>query len=138
MKKLIFLLVATVSIFTSCTKDDSDVMAQPDPIIGTWKIMTQYVDDVPVVVSECQKTGYLDYKENGSFEIKYAYGDGTCTQTLITGTFTREFSGKYHLKTAAESKIVYAKFTYNNTQLDIEETIIEGGVEKTYRRIYVK
>lgn len=145
MKKLFYPLFVLLSVaLIACSNDDSDALSKPDPIIGKWILTTQYVDEKPVVLSDCEKNIYYVFNEN-SYEYKIAETTGeSCSNNLKTGTWKREYTGKYLQNQDGVSEVVFRKFAYMIPDTDVFTQMIEevsigkGDAMKTYKRIYKK
>ncbi len=142
MKKATNLLIAFCAVlFMGCSSDDDNALAGVDPILGKWSLMTQYENEVPKELGDCQKDNFFEFKEEGTLTLKAnVLASDVCTVASKSGNWKREFTGKYILsgtdfpQVDGKDPVVYVKFAYDNTQMIIEETV--GGVK--YKRIYKK
>ena len=63
MKKATNLLIAFCAVlFMGCSSDDDNALAGVDPILGKWSLMTQYENEVPKELGDCQKDNFFEYK----------------------------------------------------------------------------
>jgi hypothetical protein len=81
MKKLLFLPLLVLALFTSCSKDDSDdngpIFSETEQMIfGNWKMHTineDYYNDSDEVVHNFNQSGLsnlFEYKQDGTFRYK--------------------------------------------------------------------
>ena len=76
MKKATNLLIAFCAVlFMGCSSDDDNALAGVDPILGKWSLMTQYENEVPKELGDCQKDNFFEYVMAGSKGTKMPRGD---------------------------------------------------------------
>jgi hypothetical protein len=148
MKKATSLLIAFFALLAiGCSSDDDNALAGVDPILGKWSLMTQYENEVPKELGDCQKDNFHEFKEEGTLTLKAnVFASDVCTEVSKSGNWKREFTGKYILSGAdfpdvidpetkkVKKPIIYAKFTYESTQMIIVDTLNKV----VYKRVYKK
>ena len=148
MKKATNLLIAFCAVlFMGCSSDDNNALEGVDPILGKWSLMTQYENEVPKELGDCQKDNFFEFKEEGTLSLKAnVLVSDVCTEVSKSGNWKREFTGKYILSGTdfpdvvdpvtkkIKKPIIYAKFTYENTQMIIVDTLNTI----VYKRVYKK
>lgn len=149
MKKATNLLIAFCAVlFMGCSSDDDNALAGVDPILGKWSLMTQYENEVPKELGDCQKDNFFEFKEEGTLTLKAnVLVSNVCNEVNKSGNWKREFTGKYILSGTdfpdvedpvtkeVKKPIIYAKFTYGNTQMIIEETVEAVKYKRVYKKM---
>lgn len=132
MKKIVFLFLVTVIIFTSCSKDDSSSGA--DPIIGTWAHTEEYENGVKAELDECDLKDTLIYGSDGAFTEKYyeAPNGRDCIESKSTGTWKNEGNNNYTTTIGNESSTV--KMTFSGDTFSFET---KDG-DDIYKSVYKK
>ena len=88
-QKLVGALFMALSLVACSGDDDSDSsqqMTNEELIIGKW----YFESKTPGSYSDCEKMGYIDFKNDGTFTIEsFEDNTSTCTSTgAVTGTYT--------------------------------------------------
>jgi hypothetical protein len=91
MKKSIILFVIFTASLFSCSKSDDGEIAQSN-IVGKWRTISAKQNELPVSLSTCFKSGYIEFLsidnlciiDSGEDDLK-----GTnCIHTISNGTYT--------------------------------------------------
>lgn len=122
-KNLLFVLLATLFIFTGCSSDD-DSSNNNSPILGTWSYNAykvsywndgNWIYDVEPITLEFSSNGTFIYRYDGEID-----GGGTWSISgdALTMTYNDEEWG--------DETIIYELVLLNNTTLRIKETFDDG------------
>ena len=137
MRKIIpilCLLVATLTIM-SCSDDDGDLPAT-DAIVGKWKIIQEFENDVELEVN-CTGISVFEYKLDGTYT--YDQYEGFVGQVceflkLVTGSWQNNGDATYK----------FTEDTYSYTaavSLEEDTLVVSGQIEGgagTYKTVYQK
>lgn len=138
MKKLILLLVIGLTVM-ACPNDDVDDPISENPIVGTWKFLESFENDVPEDIEPCDTEGALVFEENGNFSGEYYVDDnedGVCElEEMDMGTWSNT-GNLYTITIDGESET--KEITFEGNTFFFEETDIEGGISITYKDVFVK
>lgn len=120
MKKLLaFVLLGAAFgfIFSSCSKDDDESIAQ-DQIVGTWEGTSAYVDGVWIDITKYPYSSSLGFSvtfyDDGSYYSRGAFGTGRGTYKIsgktiysyVSGKLSMTYKIKYMTDTSAEVTLV--------------------------------
>jgi len=139
MKNLLLLCIAAFMLMACPAEDDTPPQANENSIIGTWKFLESFENDVRDENDLCDTEGTLIYTENGDFSIM-AYDDesidGTCELVFsANGTWTKAGNT---LSMTSEGETEIWEITFNGDTFSYEETDTEDGETIVYRDVFIK
>lgn len=112
MKRILFLLLAFATVFTSCEKDEAQ---DNDQYLGTWEAYFAYVDTYEKNTDELYNSFTQDYEEREY--VLRVYDDNSFTVILGGGNVQR---GIYVRKNKATIEM-----EYGNKESDVEDMVFE-------------
>ncbi|WP_296317049.1 lipocalin family protein [Winogradskyella sp. UBA3174] len=138
MKKLFLVFSVFALVFSSCNSDDDGGSASGS-IIGTWKFLEFYENEVLLENELCDTEETLVFSSNGDFSSQ-SYedndDDGTCELVFtVNGTWFN--SGDLHTITI-DGDSIQVEFIFEGNTFYTEEAYVEDGVVYTDKRVFVK
>ncbi len=125
MKKILILSVILVSLF-SCSDDDETNL---DPIIGTWKLEKQQIEDFDGTIvdetNECTIQSTLIFKSDNTSSVQLFGGpdqDGNCASDPVSkADWVNKGGNKYEILEEGETTpdVLEINFEENNTKFTI-------------------
>jgi hypothetical protein len=98
MKK-IFLLFFSLTLLTSCSKDDENTNTGPDPILGVWfisEVNNPFSNDGEL--SECNKQSSIEFTDDqNATTIFFDDDSGECESTTTTSTWKNLGDSNYEI-----------------------------------------
>ncbi len=132
MKNLFLLLIAIFLI--SCKSDDDSAATSKEEFIGSWTLSESYVNEVEIVLGECEKMETLTVKADETFvRNDYVTNVGPCGLVgSDEGTWENLGSNKYKLIVKGELYEYTILFSENSCVMTNEE---DGYI---YKDVFVK
>jgi len=138
MKKIILFSTLVSILFTSACNKDSDI-SDETAIIGTWTLISHFIDGVEVALDDCDMTSSISYDENYNYTRNtYQTISNNCEQSFNEiGVW--KFLGKNVFTTTPVNGEPY-KFTvgFSGDTYTTEDLVENNGVKKLHRLTYVK
>ena len=134
MKKIVFLLFFSITIF-ACSTSNNPAVA-PDPIIGQWQLTQIFVDDLDIT-SDCQNRTMINFNANGNLtaEIFDRFRGACASNGEQQGSWENQTSTTYVIDYGnGNPKTVIVSFANNISEL----TILETGDNYTIVSVFEK
>lgn len=94
-KHLIFLLVAGLFAFTSCSSDD-DGSTSENTVVGTWKLESTNPTIPGLDPEECPSRPEITFNANETADWTF-YSEETCEATTDSGTWSKNSATEYSI-----------------------------------------
>jgi len=138
MKKTIFycLLICTLNI-SSCSKDDD--ISDETAIIGTWTLISHFIEGVETELDECDITSSISYDEQYNYSRNTYQMIGNDCGNIYAEIGTWKFLGKNVFSTTPVNGEIY-KFTvgFSGNTYTTEDLVEKNGTKKLHRYTYKK
>lgn len=123
MKKLnVFLLLITVTILTSCSKDDDSSEISAASLVGTWQWTASAENGEEYELDECDLMDTLVFSPDNTASGTYYYFDGTsCAVDVEDDAFTWSLSGDVLTATYTDDGI---SESYDGTITELTDTTL--------------
>lgn len=96
MKNLVFIFSLTFILFYSCSSnsDENTAPEEVNYLIGKWYLNKIIYNNQQQTLSDCNKSGYITFNTNDTFEREYYFFNGTncLTETADNGTYSYDMN----------------------------------------------
>lgn len=126
-----------VTVLIKVTFIDNDTFV-PDTIIGKWRLDQEFVNNVEVNLSACEKTMTIQFVEAGTYEEKDFYENEAlqCVANEVeNGTWRSLGNDMYEI---SKTEVSEFKATFANNKMTIEFTEIEEGETNSVKYVFIK